>query len=114
MATDQIPRAEWLGFFDDFTKKHVGKKATAQLYGQGVSGSNDEANALSFVGVTYEEKGSDADAVRIMLGDSVADHLTHAIPSPAQVWLRPGSDAGGEMLEIHGGDGQTLILKLKD
>ena len=56
-ATTQVPKDEWKTFLDDFTRKHVGKKATAELYGRGVFGSNDEAHALAFSGVTLEEKG---------------------------------------------------------
>lgn len=113
MATTEVPRTEWKTFLDDYTKKHIGKKATAELYGQGIFASNEEAKALPFEGVTYEEKGSDSHAVRVMLGDSAKDHLTHEIPSPSQIWIRPFDEGDGEMLEIHGGDGQRLILKLR-
>ena len=114
MATHQIDRGEWKQFLDTFSKTHAGKKASAELYGQGITGDGGEAKALAFEGITYEEKGSDAHSVRVMLGDSPSDHLTHEVPSPTQVWSRPKGDDGGEMLEIHGGDGQRLILKVHD
>lgn len=112
MATNQVPRSDWKSFLDDYTKQNAGKKATVELYGQGVYASNEEAKALPFTGVTYEEKGSDSHAVRVLLGDSAKDHLTHEIPAPTQVWTRSRDEGDGEMLEIHGGDGQRLILKL--
>ena len=112
MATTLIPHGDWPHFFDTFSKTHQGRQATAELYGQGVSGDPGEARALPFEGVTYEEKGSEAHSVRVMLGDTAGDHLTHDIPSPTQVWNRPAGDDGGEMLEIHGGDEHRLILKI--
>src|ERR1700710_266166 len=114
MATHQIPKDQWPHFFDAFSKSHAGKKASAELYGQGIFGSSDEVKSLPFEGITYEEKGSDAHSVRVMLGDSAKDHLTHEVPSPTQVWSRPKGDDGGEMLEIHGSDEQRLILKVHD
>jgi hypothetical protein len=107
MATQQIPRDDWPDFFDKFSRTHQGRTGTAELYGQGIPGNSMEANDLVFEGITYEEKGSDAHSVRVMLGK-----LTHEIPSPTQVWTRPSGDAGGEMIEVHGGDEHRLILKL--
>ena len=110
MATRQIPHGEWSHFFDTLTKSHAGRKATAELYGQGVPNVG-EAKSLPFTGISVEEKGSDAHAVCVMLGDSTGAHLTHEIPAPTQVWNRPAGDDGGEMVEIHGGDEHRLILK---
>ena len=109
MATRQVPREGWPEFFDEYTAAHSGKTVTAQLIGQGIPDVG-EAKHLPFQGIGYEEKGSDAHSVRVMLGDKAADHLTHEVPSPTQVWVRPqeGSDPG--RLEIHGGDGHRLIL----
>jgi len=109
MATRQVPQQDWPQFFDEYTATHGGKTATAELYGQGVP-EVSEAKHLPFIGVTYEEKGSDAHSVRVMLGDSAGDHLTHEVPSPKQVWVRPREGSEPAMLEIHGGDDHRLIL----
>lgn len=108
MSTRKIPAEEWPTFFDEFSKKHQGKRASAQLHGQGVI-QHEEVDYLPFSGVTLEEKGSDSNAVRVMLGDSAEDHLTHEVPAPHTVWVRPHADTGTEMLEIQGEE-HTLIL----
>lgn len=110
MATEQVDKSEWKQFFDDFSRDHLGKSMTAQLHGRGTPGS-EEAHALPFDGIALEEKGSEAGTVRIALGDKANDHIVHAIPHLSQVWKRSSDDAGGEMVELHGADGQTLILK---
>ncbi len=106
MSTHQVSRGEWKQFFDGVSKSHAGRMATAQLIGQGIPDS-PETKSLPFQGATLEEKGSDAHSVRVMLGEN----FTHEVPSPTQVWSRSAGDVGGEMIEIHGGDEQRLILK---
>ena len=105
MATNQVPRDDWKQFLDDLSKSHKGRPAKAQLIGQGIPDS-PETESLPFQGATLEEKGSDAHAVRVMLGEK----FTHEVPSVEQLWSRRPGDDGGEMVEIHGGDGQRLIL----
>ena len=109
MATQMVPREDWPEFFDEYSATHAGKPANAQLIGQGIPDMG-EARHLPFEGVTYEEKGSDSHSVRVMLGDTPGDHLTHEVPSPTQVWVRPHAGSEPAMLEIHGSDGHRLIL----
>ncbi|MDX1933769.1 MAG: DUF5335 family protein [Capsulimonadales bacterium] len=111
MATQALPPEEWSAFFDDFTRKHRGKPASIQLYGPGTMG-RAEAKRLPFAGVAFEKKGSDAGAVRVMLGDTAESHLTHEIPGVNRVWSRPAAEDSGVLLEIHGAGDQTLILHL--
>ncbi len=111
MSTHALPPEEWQTFFDDFTRKHQGKLASIQLYGPGTLGKV-EAKRLPFVGVAFEKKGSDASSVRVMLGDSTTDHITHEIPHADRVWSRPSAEDAGILLEVHGADDQTLVLHL--
>src|SRR5690242_1180890 len=113
MATRQIPFEEWNTFFNDYSKKHEGRKVLTELHGRGVVGDG-EVNTLPFMGVTLEKKGSDAHSVRVMLGDSPNDHLTHEVLAPKAVWVRSDRDEDGAMLEIHGGDDQTTVIRFLD
>ena len=105
MSTHQVSREQWKQFLDGMSKSHMGRMATAQLIGQGIP-DTPETKSLPFQGATLEEKGSDAHAVRVMLGEN----FTHEVPSVTQVWSRSAGDDGGEMFEIHGGDEQRLIV----
>jgi hypothetical protein len=111
MSTRQIPPEEWRVFLDEFSKRHAGKSAHAELHGRGVI-QHEEVKRLPFVGASLETKGSDAGAVRVQLGEAATDHLTHEVPDARAVWVRPDGDEGGEMLEIQGED-HTLILKFR-
>ncbi len=113
MATRQVSVEEWDSFFNDFSKKHEGRKVLTQLHGKGVVGDG-EVNSLPFMGITLEKKGSDAHSVRIMLGDSPRDHLTHEVLAPKAVWVRTDGDTDGAMLEIQGSDDQTTVIRFMD
>ena len=113
MATRQVPMEDWDSFFNDFSKKHEGRKVLTELHGRGVVG-DEEVNTLPFMGITLEKKGSDANSVRVMLGDSLTSHLTHEILAPKAVWVRSDRDEDGAMLEIHGADDQTTVIRFID
>ena len=78
MPTREIPRAEWNAFFETFSKQHEGWLATVEVLGEEI-GAQEEAHELPLVGITADLKGSDADAVSIIVGKRAEDHITHTI-----------------------------------
>ena len=110
MATREIDREEWTSSLNEFNRRHEGKIASVQEFGPGTL-SHDEVRHLPFAGLIVEIDEGRADSISVMLGTEVADHVTHSITAPTEIWVRTGSDIMGEMLEIRSEDGRTMVLR---
>lgn len=110
MATNKIEAAQWGAFLDDFTEQHQQKPVHVQVFGPGTA-SHDPSPALPLVGITLEEKGSEAGAIEILLGTETDNHVTHLIENPAQVWMVLDEGIQQEVLEIRDADGTAWMLR---
>jgi hypothetical protein len=76
-------------------------------------GAQEAADLLPLEGVTFDDKGSVAPAVEIMLGGTAAAnlrHLTHTLVGVERVVPKAGTDGREEALEIETKDGAKAIL----
>src|SRR5262245_34897178 len=109
MQTQQIPRDEWLRFFDGFSRRHRGESATVVVMGARL-GAQIEANRMPLEGIVapVEERGP----ISVFLGAAPPrSNLEHEIRDPGQVWVDRSDDGDEEALNIESGDGtKTLIL----
>ena len=112
MPTQEIQRGEWTTFFDTFSKMHPGDTATVQVLDPDL-GVSEEARSLPFVGISADRKGSEKDAIWILLGTEAEDHLEHMVPEPTHVWLKSGDTSKGDALEIEAEDGTKTIVQLE-
>ena len=112
MPTREIPRAEWPAFFESFSRQHEGWLATVEVLGQEI-GAQEEAHELPLVGVTADLKGSDADAVSIIVGKAAEDHITHTITRPAHVRLEQAESGADEALQVEAADGTTTLVRFR-
>jgi len=107
MTTDitEVPREKWGHFFDEFTRKHAGKRINVDFYGPGTS-PHREIHSLPFVGIVYEPKSSD---IEIAVGTEAADHVSHTVNDPIHVWVK--EDEHGDIVEVRSDDGVTSLLR---
>jgi hypothetical protein len=63
----EIPRDEWAGFLDSFSRQHEGWLVSLEVLGAEI-GAQVEAQGLPLEGITAELKGGNEDAVTIILG----------------------------------------------
>ena len=63
----EIPRDEWAGFLDSFSRQHEGWLVSLEVLGAEI-GAQAEAQELPLEGVTAELRGGGEDAVTIILG----------------------------------------------
>lgn len=106
MATRKISRAEWAGFFDQFSRDHLEETATLEVVGREV-GDQIVAVAQTFHGISADEKDGE-NRVAIMIGGD--EGTTHTIANPALVSMKDAEGDGGPALEIRGDDGTTALL----
>ena len=95
MPTQEIPRNQWNTFFDSFSRQHEGWLATLELLNTDL-GAQEEANELSFEGISLNSDKAESEAIVISLTKTPADHVTHMIDHPKHVWpasshIRPWS-----------------------
>lgn len=109
MPTRQIEPDQWKPFLDDFSRRHQGAKIAIEI-ADPQSGTQEEARWLPFVGISFEEKGSEADSIEILAGIQTEDHLTHTIFRPKKVYHKEGAGIASdevnrdEIIEITSAD----------
>jgi hypothetical protein len=110
MQTVEIPRRDWMGSLNEFTRMHEGWLVSLDVLAQSI-GAQLEFRELPLVGITAEP--GDGGTILIAVARSAGDHLTHTIHSPTQVSIER-TDAGADAaVEIKSADGTTAILRFR-
>ena len=111
----EIQQEQWQTYLDGFSKRNSGRMADLQILSDEL-GTQEEAEMLSFEGITFETKGSLASSVEIMLGGTgSADNrnLTHTVTQVRRIVPKTGVDGREDALEIEARDGAKTILIFK-
>ena len=112
MRTQEIPRREWRGFLDSFSRQHEGWLATLEVLGANV-GAQEEARELPLAGVSLSSGGDETEAISIDLGTKPDEHISHAISEPIGVWLKQTEGGADAALEIEVADGTKTLLQFR-
>jgi hypothetical protein len=99
MATQEIPRGEWLTFLDSFSREHQGWLVDLEIVRPG-KGTQVEAKAMPLVGITAGVNRGDGETVHVTLGKAPKDHLTHTVRGVSHVRLRESDEGAHEAVEI--------------
>jgi hypothetical protein len=113
MKTRQIPRQEWITFFNDLSKKWEGQGVALEVFGLEI-GDQVEERQMFFAGLTAEltDKADRQDKIEMMLGGKPSGHLTHTINAPTEVDLQQADGGVDSALLIKAADGTTSLLRL--
>jgi hypothetical protein len=112
MSTREIPRDEWVAFFDSFSRQHEGWLASVEVFGLEF-GAQEEAHELPLRGIIADLKGGDDDTISIIAGDRPEDHVTHTVVAPKRVRLEETAEGGHRALEIVAASGVTTLLRFR-
>lgn len=110
MSTQEIPREQWNGFFDSFSRQHEGWLASIELL-EGTTGP--QRGALSFEGISLNSDEVDSDSIVISLAKSPTEHVTHVIDHAQHVWLQRTSEGANASLEIQSEDEARTLLRFQ-
>lgn len=110
MTTQEIDRATWPVFFDEFSRQNEGAMARIETIGTDVGDQRTET--YPFQGITFEQKGSDIGSVIIMLGTADNDHIERMIDAKS-VKLKPANGTCCDVLEIQASEGPTTLLHIE-
>jgi Family of unknown function (DUF5335) len=108
MQTRDIPREQWIRFFDDFSKSHEGWIVTMEVLGADI-GDQEEVNNLPLVGISADVKARE-NRVEIIVGGRPDVDLTRFIERPKHIWVKEPRAPGDEAMEIESEDGIKTIL----
>ena len=109
MPTREIPRNEWIKFFDDFSKQHQGWIVIVEVISPEL-GDQEEADGLPLVGITADVKDGE-NRIEIMVGGKPEAHLTRIIQNPKLVWVKQSEEEAHEALDVESEDGTKTILR---
>ena len=108
MQTREIPREQWIRYFDDFSKKHEGWVVTLEVVGSDL-GAQEEASGLPLVGVSADVKARE-NRIEIIVGGRPDVDVTRFIDTPKKVWFKESGTLGEEAIEVESEDGTKTIL----
>jgi 5,10-methylenetetrahydrofolate reductase len=110
MKTREIPRNEWIRFFNNLSRRQEGWQVTLEVFGPDIGDQVEERN-LFLAGMTAEvaDKG---DQIEIMMGGKASGHVTHVIAAPVLVELQQTDLGIDSALQIKSADGTTALLHL--
>lgn len=109
-----IERQQWARYITQFNERNKSRPTWLQVFGE--AGAQSEEQDLPLVGISLEEKGSDAPRVQIMLGGHDAIdlcHLTHMISNVDFVIPQVGADGRDAAIEFVDKQGTASLLIFK-
>ena len=108
MQTREIPREQWIRYFDNFSKNHEGWIVTVEVLGPDL-GDQEEARGLPLVGLSADVKARE-NRVEIIVGGKPDIDVTRFIERPNHVWIKEPRMPGDEAIEVESEDGIKTIL----
>lgn len=108
MQTRDIPREQWIRFFDDFSKSHEGWIVPLEVVGSDI-GDQEEASGLPLVGISADVKARE-NRLDIIVGGRPDADVTRFIEKPKHVWVKEPRAPGDEAIEVESEDGTSTLL----
>lgn len=108
MLTTEIPREQWIKFFDDFSKQHEGWIVNWEVLGMDL-GDQEKTTRLPLVGISADVKGSKP-RIDIMVGGRLDAHVTQIIDTPKRVLFKHPEQPGHEAIEVESDDGRMTLV----
>jgi Family of unknown function (DUF5335) len=109
MPTRLIPRAEWFTFFEGFTRRYSGWRATVWVLNPRI-GAQVEARDLPFEAIVADRL---ATAISIYLGGMPGKNVEHPVASPLSVWQEMSDEGAITALGINSSEGTTTLLEFR-
>jgi hypothetical protein len=110
MKTIEIPRREWSGALDEFSRIHDGWLVSLDIEDQSL-GMECEFRLLPLLGITSEPV--DGGTISIAVAEPTGTHLTHIIHSPTHVYIEKTEAGANAALEVKSADGKKAVLRFR-
>ncbi len=110
MRNRQVPRTEWVRFFEGFTRRHQGWLATVRVVDARL-GAQVQAKDLPLEGIVVDAAAQGP--ISILLGSGPQANVEHPIEKPEQVWVEMTESGAEAALEIESAGGRKTILEFR-
>lgn len=108
MTTVEIPREEWIDFFNALSRLHADEPICVEVLRADI-GAQLEFNELPLDGIGADLKG-DSPLIFIAAGDTPDRFVQHTISYPLHVRVLRGPAGEDEALEIEAADSSTTLV----
>jgi hypothetical protein len=112
MPRHEIPRDEWVAWFDSFSRQHAGWLVTVEVLGRTI-GAQIEALAQPLMGITMEVSERQEDVMSVLVGGKSDKHLAHLVHAPVRVLLQETAAGAHEAVYIEAEDGLTTVVRFR-
>jgi hypothetical protein len=110
-STREIPRSEWVSFFDAFSRQHEDWLVTLELQ-ETNQAPRVEAREVPLEGITADLKAGQ-DSVSIITAHKDQEYISHRVPQATRVRLLESQAGVHEGLEIESQDGTKAVLRFR-
>jgi hypothetical protein len=113
--TTDIPRDQWLSYFNELGRTYQGWGATVEVMGKSLGDQTvAKAEDVPFQGLSYEAKGgSAAGDILVEVGDANTAYDVHRVTRPRAVRTTQ-TDRGEEFdVEVESEDGTICLIHLR-
>lgn len=110
MKTKEIPKNEWVKFFDNFSRKHERWSVTLEIFGTEL-GAQVQERELAFEGIVDEWDEIRGNQIVVMFGERPDAHITHSINHPIQVSMELTDGGADVALAIKSADEVMTLLR---
>jgi hypothetical protein len=111
-STREIPRSQWAGFCDRFSRQHGGWLVTIELLGA-ETGAQVEVRNLPLKGITAEMKNSGPDVISVVVGSTPREHVAHTVAEPRRIWVEETQNGAHAALEIESFDDTKTLVRFR-
>jgi hypothetical protein len=108
-TTREIPRAEWKGYFDDFSRDLPDLLATVEVVGKEV-GAQVEAERPALTGITYDD-GDDIVVIGLNAPGGLAEDLERIVYHPQKIFVAEEDDV--TIFDIEDSEEQQTLIRLE-
>jgi hypothetical protein len=112
MPTRNIPKDEWVTFFESFSRQHEGWLVTLEVLDSDVT-TQGELGDEALVSITADLKNPHAEAITAATGSRSKGHFTHIISAPVHVSLKETEEGAHESVRIESKAGKTTLLRFR-
>jgi hypothetical protein len=109
MQTLEIPRNQWVSFFNNFSRNHHGWAIKLEVLHVDI-GAQVEAHDLPFLGIVADLRPNGKDQIAIIIEASHYNHMSHIIAYPTHVRIEQNDRGTDEALQIESASGETAII----
>jgi hypothetical protein len=111
METRTISEDQWIEFFDDFSRDHVGWATTIEVL-DSKSGPQNVAENLPLQGISFDTKGTRPCSLEISAGDRPGRHVNHVVDMPLNI--RQAQEPDGSIdVQIEPATGPVTLVHVR-